>query len=292
MAIYAPATSLLYLESNRPLAVVDAIVGTDAWKIVDKASGTQSGAQPNRWLQSFIAWTGIGPIKSVILARSQLAVVVTDLGTTEDGETLRVKPEGAVLIETHTAERRIRPPVEEALKRLAEMTYGKPTSRRTTIDGVEFIEWIAPEGSRQIVATIVGSLVIVGNSEQAVRNCLAVSLRRSRSLKEDPELERMRLQLAGDRALTFGYVPSGNSGRLLSVGVPLILGRAPGDSEFQRLIATNAAKVFGSLGWSSHPFRNWNRGSLSDFPSTFHRRSSQIEFCSRQNHQSDSAPLA
>ncbi|MGI9068428.1 MAG: hypothetical protein ACR2HX_18740 [Pyrinomonadaceae bacterium] len=256
MAIYAPATSLLYLESNRPLAVVDTIVGTDAWRIVDKATGTQPVAQPKGWLQSFIGWTGIGPIESVILARAQLAVVVTDLGTTEDGETLRVKPEGAVLIETHTTESRIRPPVEEALKKLAEITYGKPTARRTTIDGVEFIEWIAPEGSRQIVATIVGSLVIVGNSEQAVRSCLAVSLRRSSSLKEDPGLERMRLQLAGDRALTFGYVPSANSPHLLSVGVPLVMGRAPGDSEFQRLVTTNAAKVFGSLGWSSHPFRN------------------------------------
>lgn len=256
MAIYAPATSLLYLESNRPLAVVDAIIDTDAWKIIEKAGGPQPGPQPKRWLQSFIGWTGMGPIRSVILARAQLAVVVTNLGTTEDGETLKVKPEGAVLIETHTAERRIRPPVEEALKKLAEITYGKPTARRTTIDGVEFIEWIAPEGSRQIVATIVGSLVIVGNNEQAVRSCLAVSLRRSPSLKEDTELQRMRLQLAGDRALTFGYVPSGSSARLLSIGVPLILGRAPGDSEFQRLIAANAAKVFGSLGWSSHPFRN------------------------------------
>lgn len=254
MAIYAPATSLLYLESNRPLAIVDAIVATDAWKIVDKAGGVQRVAQPRPWLQSFIGWTGIGPIRSVILARAQVAVVVTDLGTTEDGATLKVKPEGAVLIETHTAERRIRPPVEEALKKLAEIAYGKPTPRRTTIDGVDFIEWIAPDGSRQIVATIVRSLVIVGNSEQAVRNCLAVSLRRSRSLREDPELEPMRLQLAGDRALTFGYVPSGNSARLLSVGVPLMLSRAPSDSEFQRLITTNATKVFGSLGWSSHAF--------------------------------------
>lgn len=252
MAIYAPATSLLYLESNRPIAVVDALVGTDAWKIIDKASGTRPAAQPRRWLQSIIAWTGIGPIRSVVLARAQLAVVVTELGTTEDGETLRVKPEVAVLIETHTAERRIRPPIEEALKKLAEITYGNPTSRRTTIDGAEFIEWIAPDGSRRIVATILQSLVIVGNSEQAVRNCLAVSLRRSRSLREDPELEQLRLQLAADRALTFGYVPSGNSARLLSVGVPLMLGRAPSDSEFQRLITTNATKVFGSLGWSSH----------------------------------------
>lgn len=256
MAGYAPASSLLYLEANRPLTVFDTIVGTDVWNIVDKVSGTQSAPQSRGWLQSIIAWTGIGPINSVILARSQLAVVVTDLGTIEDGETLRVKPEGALLIETHTSERRIRPAVETALKGLAEATYGNPTSRRTTIDGVEFIEWVAPEGSRQIVAAIFGSLVIVGNSEQAVRSCLAVSLRRSHSLKEDPELERTRVQLSADRALTFGYVPSGNSARLLSVGVPLILGRAPGDSEFQRLITTNASKVFGSLGWSSHRFRN------------------------------------
>src|SRR5438309_2096914 len=254
MAIYAPATSLLYLESNRPFEVVETLVSTDAWKVVEKASGTPVTARPNHWLQSLVGWTGIGPIQSVILARAQVAVVVTDLGATEEGDTLRVRPEGAVLIETHTPEHRIRPPVEGVLKKLAQITYGTPTSRRTDVDGVEFIEWIAPEGSRQIVATIVGSLVIVGNSQQAVRNCLAVSLRHSRSLKEDPELDRTRRQLAADRALTFGYVPLEKSARLLSVGVPLILGRPPADSEFQRLINTNAAKVFGSLGWSSHPF--------------------------------------
>ena len=254
MSIYAPATSLLYLESNRPLEVVETIVATDAWKVVEEALGTPDNARPNRWLQSLVGWTGIGPIQSVILSRAQVAVVVTDLGTTEEGDTLRVRPEGAVLIETHTLERRIRPPVEGALERLARITYGNPTSRRTNVDGVEFIEWIAPEGSRQIIATIVGSLVIVGNSERAVQDCLAVSLGHERSLKEDPELDRIRRQLAGERALTFGYVPSEKSARLLSMGVPLILGQAPVDSQFQRLIATNAAKVFGSLGWSSRPF--------------------------------------
>ena len=51
MATYAPASSLLYLESNRPLAVFETIVGTDAWKIVEKASGTHP-AQPERSLRS------------------------------------------------------------------------------------------------------------------------------------------------------------------------------------------------------------------------------------------------
>src|SRR5438128_1485696 len=80
MAIYAPATSLLYLESNRPLEVVESIAATDAWKVVEKASGMPGSPRPNRWLQSVVGWTGIGPIQSVILARAQVAVVVTDLG--------------------------------------------------------------------------------------------------------------------------------------------------------------------------------------------------------------------
>jgi hypothetical protein len=213
------------------------------------------------------------------------------LGTTEDGETLRVKPEGALLIETHTSERRIRSTVEEALKELAQIAYGKPTVRRTTIDGLEFIEWIAPEGSRQIVATIIGSLVIVGNSERAVRNCLDVCLRRARSLKEDPELAGMRAQLSGDGALAFGYVPSGNSARLLSVGVPLILGRAPSDSEFQRLIAANSSKVLGSLGWSSRQFRSGieDRYLISLQPSIItHLKSNFIH--ARTNNQTHRLP--
>ena len=64
----------------------------------------------------------------------------------------------------------------------------------------------------------------------------------------------MRLQLEKAPSLTFGYVPSANSARLLAVGLPLLLGRAPGDSEFQRLIASGASRVFGSLGWTSSTY--------------------------------------
>lgn len=254
MATYAPADSLLYLEANRPLEVVETIANTDAWKAFEKVIGNTASKPRSQWLQRFIGWTGIGPIQSVILARAQIAVVVTNLGTTEEGDTLNIKPEGAILIETHTAEGRVRGPFEKALKTLAEKTYSRPTSRRVTLDGVELIEWNAAEGSRQIVGTIVGSLVIIGTSEHAVQNCLAVSQGRRPSLKHDPELSRMRNQLQGERALTFGYVPPGNSARLLAIGVPILLGRAPGDSEFQRLITNGAAKVFGSLGWTSRAF--------------------------------------
>ncbi len=253
MSAYAPADSLLYLEVNQPSEVVEAIAGTEAWRAFEKTMGTPATASRSPWLQRLVGWTGVGPIRSVILARAQVAAVVTDLGTMEEGDSLRIKPEGAILIETHTAESRIRLPFEQALKTLAEKTYGRPTPRRITLDGFEFIEWSAPEGSRQIVGIIIGSLLIIGNTERAVQNCLAVSLRRRPSLKDDPELDRMRLQLGGEH-LTFGYVPPKNSPRLLAVGLPLLLGRAPGDSEFQRLITNGAAKVFGSLGWTSRAY--------------------------------------
>ena len=254
MATYAPANSLLFLESNHPLRVAESIVATDAWKSADQTLGLPNIPSQNSWFQGFVRWTGIGPIQSVILSRSQLAIVIADFGATEEGDVLNLRPEGAVVVETHTSGRRIRPVFEAAIERLAKANYDNPTSRRTTIDGVEFIEWRGSDASRQIVATIHGTLVIVGNSERAVQSCLAVALGRQPSLKDDPELRRMRSQLAGDDALAFGYVPSENSGRLLSVGLPLLLGRAPGDSEFQRVVARGATKIFGSLAWSSHPF--------------------------------------
>lgn len=255
MATYAPADTLLYLEANRPLAVLETIVDTSAWKAFEKTLGTPAGLPKGRWLQRFVEHTGIGSIQSVILTRAQVAAVVMDVGTVEEGDTLRVRPEVAILIETHTAERRIRPTFEEALKALAEKTYGSPVERRVIVDGVEIVEWTAREGSRQIVGTLIGSLAIVGNTEHAVQNCAAVSLRRRPSLKTDAELDQMRLRVGGENVLTFGYVSSKNSARLLATGLPLILGRTSGDAELQRLITNGAAKIFGSLGWASKAYQ-------------------------------------
>lgn len=255
MSNHAPANSLLYLEASNPLEVVKALEATEAWRIVDTLTENQQSIPSNSWIQWFVGRTGIGPVESVILARAQVAVVVTDLGATEESETLRVKPEGVLIIETKTSESRIRPAVEKAVKKLAELTYGKPVLRTTTIDGVNFIEWISPEGSRQIVTAIQGSIAFVGNTQRAVQTCLAVSRGLQPSLKADAELNRVRSELGATTALSFGYVPATNSARLLSIGVPLLMGRAPGNSEFQRLVSSGASKIFGSLGWSSRPFK-------------------------------------
>jgi hypothetical protein len=256
MATYAPADSLLFLESNNPADVVAALTSTDAWKLVDNLTGNQRHAGGGTWFKKFVRWTGIGPTDSVIFMRAQLAVVVTELGIEQDEETLTVKPEGALLVETHTSASRSKPAVEQALKTFAAMAYGQPTLRRTTIDGFEFIEWVAPSGSRRVAATMVGTLVIVGNTERSVQKVLAVVLGRQPNLKSDGDLQRLRIELQAEHALAFGYVPASNSARLLSVAVPMIFGRVPGNTEFERLLGSASAKVISSLGWSSNPVMN------------------------------------
>ena len=253
MAEYAPADALVYLECNSLVDVVDAIAGTDAWKDLSPLLGTSGRQPPNRWLTRLVSWTGLGPARTVILARAQLATVMLDLGAREQGETLTIRPEAAILIETHTAERRIRPTVEEALRLFAEKSYSQPALRRTEVAGSELLVWTTPTSERQIVAAIDGTLVIIGNSERAVKTCLEVRRGQRPSLKSHPEMQQMRRQLRAADALAFGFISSPNAARLFSIGAPLLFGRTPGDARFDRIIGASASKVLAGVGWSSRP---------------------------------------
>jgi hypothetical protein len=250
MSAYAPADALLYLETNNPTDVAAALAKSDAWKLVTDLTGNQWRMEDN-WSRKFVRLTGLGPVKSVIATRAQLAVIITDLGVSQDDDSLTVKPEGVLLVETHTSASRIKSPLEQVLRQFAENAYGQPTLNRKNLDGFEFIEWIAPGGSRQVVATISGTLIIVGNTERAVQKTLAVVSQHVPTLKDDQDLKQLRINLEADTALAFGYVPAKSSGRILSVAVPMLLGRAPSNNEFERLIDSASSKIVAGLGWSA-----------------------------------------
>jgi hypothetical protein len=139
------------------------------------------------------------------------------------------------------------------------------------VNGVEFVEWKDKEGSRQIIAAIVGSVVAVGNTEAAVQQVLDSAARRTPSLKDDANLQRLRREFEANQSLTFGYVPQEKSAHLLSFAVPLIFGRPPSDAGFQRVVTTGAARLFGSIAWGSRTFRNGieDRYVISLQPSVF-----------------------
>ena len=255
MAQFAPANSLLYLEVNAPVDVLAVLTNTDAWKLIIENGAAPPLSLGNGWRQDFIRVTGIGPIHSVILSRSQLAVVVTSFGAIESGDTLNVKPEAAMILETHTSERRIRAPVEGLLEKFVAATYPSARVERDMIDGASIVQWRETDSNGQVVAAFIDSVVVIGNSRQIVESCVAVARRRGMSLKSNTGLHNARKSQDAANALLFGYVPAENSSKLVSAGVPILLGQAPADLQLQRLAQNAASKLIGSLTWTSRPFR-------------------------------------
>lgn len=248
MAAYAPGDCLLYLESNSLTDVAEAIINTDAWRSLNSLGLFSTAAKLTR-LQKVLAWTGLGPTQQVVLARAQVAFVILELGTVDEGTTLKIKPDAAILVETHTSNWRIKPLVEKTLSDFAVSAYQQPTFSRSTDGPTEFMQWTAPDSTRQIVCALNGTLVVIGNNERAVRNCLATRLGQYPSLRDSGELQQMREMLSSNEGLAFGFISSKNAARLVSLGIPLLFGRAPGDLRLERLIVTSATKILGSIGW-------------------------------------------
>lgn len=249
MSQYAPSDSLVYLECNDLHAIVKTLSETDTWKEFGTTVGLKPSRKSDRWL-SLIASLGIGPVESVVFSRAQVAVVMLNLDAAEEDTILKIRPEGAIIIETHTSSWRIKSTVENYLMRFAESTYGQVTPTRYR-EEIEYLEWAPPAGNRRIVAVIDGSLVVVGNSKRAVQSCLETRRHQRAALLSDPALQTMRTRVSASQGLAFGYISAGNATRLFSWGAPLLFGRGPGDSTLEQILTNRAAKVLGAIGWSS-----------------------------------------
>jgi hypothetical protein len=250
LAAYAPADSLIYLESKSLVDIGSALTGSEAWQKLGPHLHLQRSL-PSSWFGRFIRLTGIGPIETVIATRAQIALVMLNLGASEEGKTLKVKPDAAIIVETHTWSWRVKPATEKLIGQFARTAYGAPSFSRLAADDAEFLIWTAPSGSRQIIATVEDSVVIIGNSEVAVRTCLAVLRGQRPSLQDAPELQRMRQRLRADQALAFGYVSTANAGKLVATAAPLLIGSGRGDIPIDRVLAESATKLLGTMGWSS-----------------------------------------
>jgi hypothetical protein len=153
----------------------------------------------------------------------------------------------------------MRPAVERRIEQFARVIYPQSTSKRVTVDGIEFVEWISPDG-RSIVAAFLGSVVIVGNDERVVRACSAVRRGAGQSLATSDNLKSIRSRLSGNTAAAFGYVSSAGLGKILASAAPLYVERISDSAQAQRLLAEAAAKVFQGAGWAA----TFNAGKVED----------------------------
>jgi hypothetical protein len=260
MAAYVPADSLVYLESNSPDDIVAGITQTDAWRSLAPSLGVKATRWPHRWLAFLAKNTGIGPTKSVVAMRAQLAFVMLDLNAVGNGDTLELKPLAALVVETHTSHARIKPLIEGMIDEFARRAYIHPNIERENVDGKEFVKWRAPDGQRRIVVSVDDTVAIIGNDERAVSACIASRQGRRPSLLNQPGLNEMRARLEAGSALAFGYVSSANLAHLTSIMAPIFFGKMSNEFQAERLLTVIGSRVLGSAGWTAHSFS----GSIED----------------------------
>lgn len=257
LADYAPADSLVYVEFDNLADVARAIQYTDVWKAT--APITQSGPSRDSPLLTAAARAGVGPIESVLFARSQVALVVVGLNTSEEDETLKVRPEIAVIAETHTSRWRTKPAAVEAVKRLANFAYGASSCAERSGDA-DYVECAMSGGDRKLVGAVDGTLVVLGNSDNAIRSCLEVRRGTRPGIRTDAEFLKSRTSVTTQQSLGFGYISSANSAKLFSWAAPLLMGLAPADQQLQQLLAVSAGKILRGIAWTAVS----SRGGIED----------------------------
>ena len=250
MADYAPADSLVYVEFNNLTAVVQAIQQSQVWQSATPITQSKPVSQ-NRWLAT-AARAGIGPLPAVLFSRAQIALVVVGMNTVEEADTLKVRPEVAIIAETHTSKWRTKAAAVEAVKHLANFAYGASMCSERSADA-DYIECSVAGGERKIVGAVDGTLVVIGNSDNAVRSCLEARRGTRPSIKTDPEMLKVRSNVTSDRSLGFGYISPANSAKLFSWAAPLLLGQAPGDQQLEQLLAVSAGKILRGVAWTATP---------------------------------------
>jgi len=258
MADYVPADSIIYIEANSLPEVINGITSTDAWRALAPQAGIKTNFNKISKLSKFASWTGIGSADAVVLARAQVAITVLDFDATEEtATTLKIMPRAALVAETHTGEERARAAVEKLVGDFARRVYGSPRIERRETNGITFSEWTAPtDPRRKIIATVSGSVAVIGNDSVAVEACLAAQRGERPTLMNNPQLGQMRGRISASDALAFGFLPSGSTAKLLEIAVLPYVAQASSNPRAQSVAASLlpqlANKIFDNAGWSAH----------------------------------------
>lgn len=249
MAGYVPGDTVIYLEFNSALKLSNSIEQNDTWQALAPSLGLPTKASDG--LQPFLAKAGIGPAEGVIFSRAQFALAVVGVNQIQTDDTLRVRPEVALVVETHTASWRIRPVVRKAILQLSTFAYKQPTCAERPGNS-NFIECIEAGSDRRLIAAVDGSVAVIGNDEKAVQACLDVQHGSRPSLLTNGEMVKVRSEVAVPGSLAFGYISAASSARLFAWAGPLMIGK-PGDPQLSELLERSANKILGGVAWTATP---------------------------------------
>ncbi|HXT63534.1 MAG TPA: hypothetical protein VN696_10905 [Pyrinomonadaceae bacterium] len=252
MASYVPAESVAFLEANDTAELANGLSGTEAWRALAVPLGAPERLISHPWLVSFARWSGIGSTESVLLARSQFALCVTQAQATESGSTLTIKPLAALIIETHTRQGRMQSTIERYVDQLARESYGSTVVViQKQVNGADFREWSTADNSRRLVVSIVDTVAIIGNDESIVMACLDVHARKHKSIAEDSQFQSTRQTMTDARSAVFAYVPKAGVKLVIQAWALSRTSNSPDAASMAPLISNTFGNLIDRFAWTS-----------------------------------------
>jgi hypothetical protein len=251
MAGFAPSDASAFVEVNDLLDVASHIEETTAWKSLAAPIGARSSLVPNVWLIRLARWTGIGSADAILLARSQVALIITGAEASEAGSTLTIKPLATIVIETHTSQRRMRPALERHLEEFARRFYQQPSMVRKQMAGVDLTVWTSVDGTRKIIAAFLDTAAIIGNDEQSILHSVEARTGKRPTLSGTAQFQSFRSTLGTDRSALFGFVSKSGVKSLLQ-GYALYRGSSSADvATVSQIFADSVGSLIDGLAWTS-----------------------------------------
>jgi len=230
MERYAPASSIAFVEVDRLSDLADGLTHTRAWRGLAPVLGLSSQLRQLGFVSDLIGRSGLGPDEAVAAGRAQYAIAITAIESNAvesvEGASIHVKPHFALIIETHmkpeTAARLIR----DRARTVAERIYGEPVANTTeSYYGTEVLIFRGPASARPLLASALGSVILIANDSGSMTACLDSIAGRATSLAEDSTLKQMRSEV-GSGAAVFGYVTASGIQKLVELWPLLALSRA------------------------------------------------------------------
>lgn len=249
LATLVPESSICYIELNDWSRFVKELTAGDGWRQLSGAYGLPSDIKALSPAARAIALTGFGNNEQTLLARAQMAVVVSAL----EVRGTDVKPRLALIVETHGRAAALSQVIEERLPKLAESLFGQARREDSTYSGVRVVTYRGGRAEQQIYCAQVGSGLILANHTEPLFACIDTRQGRAASLAANESLQKARSLVSGSGGV-FMFVSSSGVGRLLQFVAHLIsrgaLDSTSMASTLEGLISDTSAHAFNGIAYS------------------------------------------
>lgn len=255
MAGYIPADALVYLEADDLPRLFQDFTETAAWRELAPHFGVRKDFGNFGWLSRFLANANLGSTETIVFGRSQVAVALMNVEAAGAGETLKIKPRYAVVIETKTSQSRGEHFVEKQIGDFARRQFTEASTEKLEREGLNWTIFRSLKDERKIFAAVAGGTIIFGNDETAIRLCFEAKNQLRPSLAQSPRIAEMRANTDAGNALTFGYVTSEGVKKLSQIGSVILAAQIAEEPAAMSLIAQSLPpmidKTVTGIGWTA-----------------------------------------